>query len=547
MKWHHSLYWRIAVGFVSCLALLLLVQAILFVFVVSRSAQTVPNQPPDRFAQTVALDASQALERDPTLDLAQYLRQEYARDAQPFFVLLRDGGAIEIGGSFPEPMVRESRQRFEGLLSGNAPGFGRGGQGFPPPRPFDRRGGTLSGEPFRPDERLDGRNSDAPGRPFDGRNPDAQGRPFGRGGFGRGPGARPFRPRLIRANNEVVALVVVPPEPPFSFLLARYAPTLGLVALATLIVGAILAATVIFGPARKRLRSVEEAARRLGAGDLSARAPARGRDEVAAVAAAFNAMAEDLSARAEALAAADRLRRQLLADVSHELTTPVTAMRGYLETLRMPELSLDEPTRARYLGIIGDETGRLERIIGDLLDLARQEGGGGTFRIEDVAIDGLFERIAARHERAATERGVTIRREIDPNCGQIRGDRDRLEQALQNLAANALRYAPSGSAITLGAHGDGDFVILSVTDEGAGIPPEQLPHVFDRFFKADASRAVGQGDGGSGLGLSIVKAIVERHSGTVSVDSRPGLTVFRVKLRIQHSEFRKEATIPPPS
>jgi two-component system sensor histidine kinase MtrB len=159
---------------------------------------------------------------------------------------------------------------------------------------------------------------------------------------------------VIRLNNEVVALVVVPPAPPFSFLLARYAPALGLVALATLIVGAILAAAVIFGPARKRLRSVEDAARRLGAGDLSARAPMTGRDEVAAVATAFNAMADDLSARAEALAASDRARRQLLADVSHELTTPVTAMRGYLETLGMAELNLDEPTRARYLAIIGD-------------------------------------------------------------------------------------------------------------------------------------------------------------------------------------------------
>ena len=543
MKWHHSLYWRIAVGFVSCLALLLLVQAMLFVFVVSRSAQTIPNQPPDRFAQTVALDANQALERDPTLDLTQYLRQEYANDAQPFFVLLRDGRAIEIGGSFPEPMVREARQRFEGLLSGNAPPFGRGGQGFPPPRPFDRREGNRSGEPFRSDEPsgrefgrepLGSSNPDTQGRRFDGRNPDAQGRPFGRGGFGRGPGPRPFRPALIRANNEVVALVVVPPEPPFSFLLARYAPTLGLVALATLIVGAILAAGVIFGPARKRLRSVEDAARRLGAGDLSARAPSKGRDEVAAVATAFNAMADDLSARAAALAAADRARRQLLADVSHELTTPVTAMRGYLETLRMPELDLDDATRARYLGIIGDETGRLERIIGDLLDLARLEGGGGAVRLEVVSIDGLFERVAARHERAATESGVTIRTDIAPNSAHVRGDRDRLEQALQNLAANALRYAPSGSAITLGSHRDGDVVILSVADEGAGIPPEYLPHVFDRFFKADASRAVRQSGSGSGLGLSIVKAIVERLGGTVSVDSRPGLTVFRLKFRIQN-------------
>jgi signal transduction histidine kinase len=203
----------------------------------------------------------------------------------------------------------------------------------------------------------------------------------------------------------------------------------------------------------------------------------------------------------------------------------------------MTELELDEPTRARYLGIIGDETGRLERIIGDLLDLARLEGGGGTLSVDDVAVDQLFERVVARHERAATGRGVTIHTEIAADGGRVRGDQSRLEQALQNLAANALRYAPSGSALTLGAYRDGDNVVLSVADQGAGIAPEHLPHVFDRFFKADASRAVGQSDGGSGLGLSIVKAIVERHGGSVAVESAPGRTVFRLKFRIQNSEF----------
>ena len=171
MKWHHSLYWRIAVGFVACLALLLLVQAMLFVWVVSRSAQTIPNQPPDRFAQTVALDATQVLERDPTLDLAQYLRQEYARDAQPFFVLLRDGRTIEINGSFPEPMMRQARQRCRRDAAGAAPS-------------------PAEIQTLRADR-------DSRGEP-----PTARGRWFGRGG----PGPRPFRPALIRANNEVVAL-----------------------------------------------------------------------------------------------------------------------------------------------------------------------------------------------------------------------------------------------------------------------------------------------------------------------------------------------------
>jgi signal transduction histidine kinase len=280
------------------------------------------------------------------------------------------------------------------------------------------------------------------------------------------------------------------------------------------------------------LREVEEAARRLGSGDLTARAPDQGGDEVAAVASAFNAMASDLSARAEALAAADRGRRQLLADVSHELTTPVTAMRGYLETLAMPDFPVDDRTRARYLGIIGDETSRLERIIGELLELARLEGGGGGLNVSDVSVNQLMERVVERHEPVCLEAGLTIASAIEPGAEWVRGDRDRLEQALQNLAANALRYAPTGSAVQLGARLGGDrSVILTVSDEGPGIPPEHLEHLFDRFYKVEPSRSPhSQTQPGSGLGLSIVKAIVERHGGTLSVSSQPGRTTFTVTL-----------------
>jgi two-component system sensor histidine kinase BaeS len=335
----------------------------------------------------------------------------------------------------------------------------------------------------------------------------------------------------IVVKNQREGVVVVSTTAPFTFLLRRFAPTLSLIATSVLIVGAVLAAIVIFGPARRRLREVEHAARRLGAGDLSARAPARGGDEVAAVATAFNAMADDVSARAAALAASDRARRQLLADVSHELTTPVTAMRGYLETLTMSEFDLDEGTRMRYLGIIGDETARLERIIGDLLDLAKLEGGGGSLVVTDVPVEQLFARVLARHERASVEAGVRIVTAIEPGASPLRGDRDRLEQALQNLTANALRYAPAGSAIELGAHRSGDAITITVSDDGPGIAAEHLPHIFDRFYKAEGSRSVrwvpgSSSQDGSGLGLSIVKTIVERHGGTVSIDSRPGRTVF---------------------
>ncbi len=542
MTWYRSLYWRIAVGFVACLALLLVVQAMLFVWVVARSGRTVPNQPPDRLAQTVAIDASNALERDATLDLSLYIRQEYGSDAQPFFVLLAEGATIEIGGPFEPSIVNEARVRFDMMRRADPARLGRG-RGFGPGDPFapsGRFGGGLPNEsppdglpPFRPDG------------PFGRRGSQAQRGPTGREAFPRsapssdpraGPGLRPLRPAPIVAAGRLAGLVVVPPQPPFVFLLARFAPVLGLAAVATLLLGAVLATIVIFGPARRRLRAVEHAARRLGAGDLTARAPEQGKDEVAAVASAFNAMAADLSARAEALAASDRARRQLLADVSHELTTPVTAIRGYLETLGMTDLGLDLETRTRYMEIIGDETSRLEHIIGDLLDLARLEGGGGTLNVEEVPVRQIFERVVARHERAAAQAGLTFDVRVAAGADIVRGDRERLEQALQNLTANALRYAPAGSAVVLGARRVDRGVALWVQDAGPGIAPEHQPHIFDRFYKVESSR-VRQGAGiaeGSGLGLSIVKAIVERHGGTVSLSSEPGRTTFELVLDQQN-------------
>jgi signal transduction histidine kinase len=500
-RWYRSLYWRIAIGFVLCLAAILLAQAVLFVWAASRSGPALPGQPPDRFAGNVALDLSAALERDPELDLAAYIQDQY-ESAYPFLLVLPDGGRVGNGDApFPAALIRQAQLRLEQLRArvSERPRFG------PEPRP----GAGRRGPDFR---------RRAPGDPF---NPGAPG-----GGLGAN------RLALVTVRGQPVGLVLVLPRAPFGFLLRRYAPTLGLVAGGTLVLGAILTAVLIFGPARRRLREVEEAARRLGSGDLTARAPDQGGDEVAAVASAFNAMASDLSARAEALAAADRGRRQLLADVSHELTTPVTAMRGYLETLAMPDFPVDDRTRARYLGIIGDETSRLERIIGELLELARLEGGGGGLNVSDVSVKQLMERVVERHEPVCLEAGLTIASAIEPGAEWVRGDRDRLEQALQNLAANALRYAPTGSAVQLGARLGGDrSVILTVSDEGPGIPPEHLEHLFDRFYKVEPSRSPhSQTQPGSGLGLSIVKAIVERHGGTLSVSSQPGRTTFTVTL-----------------
>jgi signal transduction histidine kinase len=306
----------------------------------------------------------------------------------------------------------------------------------------------------------------------------------------------------------------------------QFGPAIALVAGSVLVVGTTLIALVVFGPARRRLRAVQSATERLGGGDLDARAPEHGGDEVTAVARSFNLMADELSNRTRALEAADTARRQLLADVSHELMTPLTAMRGYLETLSMSELDIDAATRERYLQIVSEETHRLERIVGDLLDLARLEGGGSTVRQERVDVAALFDRVAARHERELRQRNIRLEFHVNAGAEHVLGDADRLEQALQNLAANALRHTPDAGQITLTSDQDPAGIRLTVRDTGAGIPDEHLRLIFERFYKADAARKAA---GGSGLGLSIVKAIVERHGGTITARNDGG-AVFEIVL-----------------
>lgn len=313
--------------------------------------------------------------------------------------------------------------------------------------------------------------------------------------------------------------------------LRRFADAVGtplaLGGLLLLVIGTAVAALVIFRPAQARLRALEDAARRFGEGDLSARAPAIGGDEVAAVADAFNRMAADLAARQAQLVEADRARRQLLADVSHELMTPLTAIRGYAETLALPQFLPGSREGQRAVKVIQEEGERIEHLVKDLLDLARFEAGGLSLAQEYVDVDELFERVSERHAKAAEDKGVDIVLEPHDDI-RIIGDPHRLEQAMQNLAANALRHTPPGGHVRLGASRSDGMVRLTVSDDGVGIPPEHVPHVFDRFYKVDQSRLQ---TGGSGLGLSIVKAIVERHGGSVSVRSRQGVeTVFEVAL-----------------
>ena len=513
--WFRSLYWRIAIGFVAMLALLLSLQAALFLWLTGRFTASASSRTPQQLADMVARDLSDALTDHPDLNLEQFVSERFGDIVQPFAVVMRDG--------------RRTSNR-PGTLP---PGFG---ERFGPPRrpPGDPGGPGRGGSPpnrersaapppgVRPDpgsDRPAGPTAAPPGQPSGapGDRPEGFGRRRGGGRGGPFPNISP-----IVVSGLQVGLVAVPiGPPPMEVLLRELGPTLTWSGLGLLGIGAMMTALIIFRPARKRLQSLERAARALGDGRTDVHADERGGDEVSALAHTFNQMAAELRSREAALGASDRARRQLLADVSHELMTPLTAIRGYTQTLAMPTLSVDDATRSRYFEIVDHETYKLEAIIGDLLDLAKLEGGGSALAIEPVFVSDLFARVADRHEPTLRARGITLETIADEDL-QVEGDPQRLEQALQNLASNAIRHTPDGGSVELRANERDAGVRITVRDTGPGIPPEHLPHIFDRFYKVDASRTTSSTPSGSGLGLSIIRAIVERHGGTVTASNAEG-------------------------
>jgi two-component system sensor histidine kinase BaeS len=509
---------------------LLVVQALLFLWLTGRFVSSPSGRTPQDVALQVARELSEALTENPSLDVQAHVREHFADVAQPFAVVLRDGRrAYNRPGVLPR-----GYPDGPGGVVGPRGGGPRWDDGPPPDGVRPPPHGAGVDPQYRGPERREQLRPGEPAAP----PPDGGRWPRARGG----PGRQIMAPIVVDGSQ--VGFVAVPSaQPPVTVLLRELGPTLTWSGLGLLVAGAVLVSVLIFAPAHRRLRSLGETARAIGEGRTDVRASEAGGDEVTALARAFNRMAADLQARATALAASDEARRQLLADVSHELMTPLTAIRGYVETLAMPRASPDESARRRYLDIIDQETYKLEAIIGDLLDLARLEGGGGELVFERVPVTELFRRVLDRHGPTIRDRRLEVRTSATPEDLQIRGDANRLEQVLQNIAANAIRHTPRGGRIDLTSERRGDVVRIAVRDTGSGIPEEHLPHLFDRFYKADRSRTkttsadearVQSGDAtqvGSGLGLSIVRAIVQRHGGTVSAHNiAEGGALFEVLL-----------------
>jgi signal transduction histidine kinase len=283
--------------------------------------------------------------------------------------------------------------------------------------------------------------------------------------------------------------------------------------LVAILLGLLLIRTVV-----SPLRAVRDAAQRIGRGELSFRVPISSSDEIGDLARHFNEMAA-------ALEQDETSRRKMMADIAHELRTPLAVMRGQAEALQDGVFALTPENIAP----IREQTILLARLVDDLRDLALAEARQLPLELSDVDLSRLVPRVIRGFQPQAQAKGLSLSADLAESLPLIQADSQRLEQILGNLLSNALRHTPKGGKILVKAWSDATSAWLAVIDDGQGIASDDLPHLFDRFYRAGVARS--RSDGGTGLGLSIAKQLVEAHGGEITVESELGKgATFTVRL-----------------
>jgi two-component system phosphate regulon sensor histidine kinase PhoR len=278
----------------------------------------------------------------------------------------------------------------------------------------------------------------------------------------------------------------------------------------TLLRGQIVRGEIVLGSVRTRSYSVTAA-------------PIRSRDAVAGAVMVLHNITE--------IRRLERARRDFVANISHEFRTPLTAIQGFAETLLDGALE-DSDNSRRFLRIIHDHALRLSRLTEDLLKLARIEAGQLALEIQPIAIDSILDSCIETSRMKAAQKNITLETEYHPDLPLLHGDVRSLQEILQNLLDNAIRYTPDGGRIGLRAVVCGSEMKLSVSDTGIGIPKADQQRIFERFYRTDAARS--RESGGTGLGLSIAKHLVEAHGGRIQVESEVGQgSVFSIFLPLK--------------
>jgi signal transduction histidine kinase len=320
-----------------------------------------------------------------------------------------------------------------------------------------------------------------------------------------------------QATGDLVAEVLEYVDPPLSNLESSFQRSLLIAGFAAVFAG-LLIVTMFTRQALSPVRGLTAAASRLGTGDLSQRVPETGDDDIGELAKTFNTMASDLELASEQ-------RRQLTADVAHELRTPLTNIQGYLEAIRDGVVDANDDT----IDTIHSQTIHLANLVEDLRIVAVADAGALVLNKTHDSPAPVIEETVANFTQRARERGIDLsisRTGIEPI---VDFDETRLRQIVTNLVENALTHTPNNGKITVEIAGSTAGLKMSVSDSGVGISSEDLPRIFDQFYRADQSRT--RATGGAGLGLTIVKRLAEAHGGTVSAASEPGEgTTFTVLL-----------------
>ncbi len=275
-------------------------------------------------------------------------------------------------------------------------------------------------------------------------------------------------------------------------------PVVGIAAAASILAGLVL--FLILRGMLKPLGRLTDAARAMAEGDFAVRVPeTRSTREVAELSAAFNSMADELSEVEDS-------RREFVANVSHELRSPITAISGYIEGMRDGVIPPEQ--HEKYLAIVSDESKRLSHLIGELLALSRLERDDAALSLTDFDVCDLLERVFLRRTGDLEKRGMDVDCDFDPEPCFVRADMARIDQVLVNLIDNAIKFTPDGGVITLRVRAESGLCTVTVQDNGVGVLPEDRPRVFERFFTADRAHTSGKG---TGLGLSICQRILEMH------------------------------------
>ena len=304
----------------------------------------------------------------------------------------------------------------------------------------------------------------------------------------------------------------------------RLAMVFGLVLIAS-----VIAALIFSGVLTRPVKTLTAATRRMGQGDLSVRVPEKGSREIKDLAKSYNWMAAQLQTL-------DQSRSQFVSNASHELKTPLTSMKVLLENV-LYNPGMPQELQAEFLTDVDREIDRLANIVSDLLMLSRMDNKKLELKKVPMSLTDTCQETLRLLSPIAAGKGQTLTGRIAQGV-TIVGDPDRLKQVVYNLTENACKYTPEGGAITVTLQKRGRTAVVTVRDNGIGIPQEDLPRIFDRFYRVDKARS--RESGGTGLGLSIVRQMVQLSGGTVSVDSAPGEgSVFTVTLPVDGKEDEK--------